>query len=256
MSFGSRLFYLLGVPKEIGGATPVVVCIHGISRNVQEHFRAFAPLAATSGCLLLVPLFDANAYPDYQRLGAPGNCERADLSLIKLLSCLNSRFNLPERAIHLFGHSGGAQFVHRFVMAHPERVARYAISAPGWYTFPDESLDYPYGLAHAPVQRGRLRPADFLRIEGIVFVGSGDRRSGRNLRRNPVVDSHQGAHRLDRAVRWTGAMNARARSMGLAEPLRLRQLQDAAHSFSGLVRRGRLHEQVWEFLINSPGTDA
>jgi pimeloyl-ACP methyl ester carboxylesterase len=251
-SFGSGLRYMLGVPKYISEDTPVVACIHGIRRNVQEHFQAFAPLAQQAGWLLVVPLFAADAFPDYQRLGRPGKGGRADLRLIELISRLYERFELPEGPIHLFGHSGGGQFAHRFAMAHPGRVARYAVSAPGWYTFPVESLDYPYGLARAAAQCEPLRPPDFLKIRGAVFVGTADYRSGRNLRRNPLVDQHQGAHRLERARRWTSAMNARARQMGLAEPLRLQQLEDGAHSFSGLVRRNRLHERVWGFLTNSP----
>jgi pimeloyl-ACP methyl ester carboxylesterase len=251
-SFGPGLRYLLGVPKYISEETPVVACIHGILRNVQEHFQAFAPLAERAGWLLVVPLFAADAFPDYQRLGRPGRGGRADLRLIELISYLCDRFELPERPIHLFGHSGGGQFGHRFVMAHPDRVARYAVSSPGWYTFPDESLEYPYGLARAAAQCAPLRLSDCLRIRGAVFVGTADYRSGRHLRRNPTVDHHQGPHRLERARRWTHAMNARAREMGLAEPLQLRQLPNGAHNFRGLVRTNRLHERAWEFLTNSP----
>jgi pimeloyl-ACP methyl ester carboxylesterase len=255
LSFEPGLRYLLGVPRELNEAQPIVVCIHGIRRNVQEQFRAFAPLAEQAGWLLLVPLFAADSFPDYQRLGRPGRGGRADLSLIELIAHLNSRFSLPERAIHLFGHSGGAQFVHRFVMVHPHHVARYAISAPGWYTFPDESLFYPCGLARGAAQGELLCASDFLRIQGAVFVGTDDCRRGRNLRRNPSVDIQQGDHRLERAMRWTSAMNARAREMGLREPLKLHRLQDGAHNFSGLVRRNRLHEHVWEFLTSSAETD-
>lgn len=255
LSFEPGLRYLLSVPKELNEATPVVVCIHGIRRNAQEQFRAFAPLAEQAGWLLLVPLFAADAFPDYQRLGRPGRGGRADLALIELIAHLNLRFSLPERAIHLFGHSGGAQFAHRFVMVHPRHVARYAISAPGWYTFPEESLAYPCGLARGAAQGELLRPSDFLRIQGAVFVGSADCHRGRNVRCNPTVDTQQGVHRLERAMRWTRAMNARAREMGLREPLKLQLLQDGAHNFGGLVRRNRLHEHVWEFLTSSAETD-
>lgn len=247
---------LLGIPKEVSDGTRIAVAVHGVSRNAREHFAAFAPLADQANWMLVVPLFDEDSFPDYQRLGRPGKGGRADLSLIGALSLLCARLGLPERPICLFGHSGGAQFAHRFAMAHPGRVARYAISAPGWYTFPDDALDYPYGLAQVPASFGTLRPADFLRIPGAVFVGGGDCRDGRTLRRNAVVDSHQGDHRQERAMRWTRAMNGKARAMGLAEPLRLEQVHDAAHSFSGLVRRGRLHERVWEFLTASEETAA
>ncbi len=253
---GGDLPCLLGVPREPNAATRIAVAVHGISRNAREHFGAFAPLAELKEWVLLAPLFDAESFPDYQRLGRPGKGRRADLSLIEALSLLRLRFGLPEHPIYLFGHSGGAQFAHRFAMAHPARVARYAISAPGWYTFPDESLDYPYGLARAPESFATLRTDDFLKIPGVVFVGCGDNRNGRTLRRNPMVDANQGEHRLERAARWIGAMNAKARAMGLAEPVTLQRLEDAAHSFSGLVRRGRLHERAWRFLTDSKEIEA
>src|ERR671922_157281 len=169
------LRYLIRVPEEINEATPVVACIHGIRRAAQAHFQAFAPLAGQAGWLLLVPLFAAEAFPDYQRLGRPGKGRRADLALIGLLAQLKSSLSLRVEALRLYGHSGGAQFVHRFAMAHPDRVARYALSAPGWYTFPDDSLEYPYGLAAAAAQGIRLHLGDFLAIPGAVFVGSADR---------------------------------------------------------------------------------
>src|SRR5256885_13162852 len=64
---------------------------------------------------------------------------------------------------------------HRFVMVHPHHVARYAISAAGWYTFPDESLGYPCGLARGAARGELLRLSDSLRIQGAVFVASADR---------------------------------------------------------------------------------
>ncbi len=251
LDFGPGLRCLLGVPDRIDASTPLFACVHGVRRNAQEHFGAFAPLARRVGWLLIAPRFDAEVFPDYQRLGRPGKGARADLSLIDLVSRLSARFSLPDRPFYLFGHSGGGQFAHRFVMAHPDRVERYAVSAPGWYTFPDETLRYPYGLAQVAAQCEPMQPAAFLKIPGAVFVGTGDYRSGRHLRCNPTVDRNQGPHRLERARRWTSAMNARARQMGLAEPLELHQLEGGAHCFGGLMRRNRLHEHAWRFLTGA-----
>ena len=251
--FGSGLRCLLQAPTRAAHDAPVLVAVHGISRNAQDHFDAFAPLAAAAGWLLVAPLFDAETFPDYQRLGRPGKGERADLFLLALLAQLASQYAVRDRALHLFGHSGGAQFVHRFVMAHPERVARYAISAPGWYTFPDAALNYPRGLAYAPIDTGLQPPQAFLKVPGCVFVGNRDCRRGPNVRRTAPLDADQGMHRLERAQRWTAAMNAQARTLGLAEPMQLQQLPDAGHSFKGLVRRADLNRHAWRFLSASNG---
>ena len=253
---GPALPFLLGVPASVDPATPVAVCVHGVTRNADRHFDAFAPLADAARWMLLVPTFGADDYPDYQRLGQCGRGPRADLSLIELLRQIRSRFGLLEQAIHLFGHSGGAQFVHRFAMAHPSRVARYAISAAGWYTLPDATLKYPYGTLGAPFAGDAVALDAFLAIPGIVFVGARDRNDGPTLRRNEALDRQQGASRVDRAQRWQRAVNRRALEAGLDTRLGLRQLDDCAHSFSGLVRRARLHELAWQFLSEPRRIDA
>lgn len=247
--FGPGLRYALQRPQEPGPDTPVFVAIHGISRNAPDHFNAFAGLAHSRRSILVAPLFDAAGFPDYQRLGRRGFGRRADLALIALVDDVLASCGLQGLKLHLFGHSGGAQFTHRFVMAHPQRVARYAISAAGWYTFPDESTDYPYGLREPPDGLDISRQRPFLSVKGCVFVGMRDQRRGASLRQRERVDAQQGTTRIERATRWTAAMNSRARALGLAEPLELRRLPDTGHSFGGLVRRAGLHEQAWEFLL-------
>ncbi|HMA30796.1 MAG TPA: alpha/beta hydrolase [Casimicrobiaceae bacterium] len=246
-----RLRYALEMPAQPGAGTPVVVAVHGISRNASDHHAAFAGLAQSRGAILVVPLFEAAEFRDYQRLGRDGRGQRADLALLSLIDGVLSSRGLSGRRFHLFGHSGGAQFAHRFVMAHPERVARYAISAAGWYTFPDDSQDFPYGLRHPPSGIDMSRQRLFLSVPGRVFVGMRDQRRGTSLRQHERVDAEQGRTRIERATRWTAAMNARAQALDLRPPLDLRQLPGSGHSFGGLVRRAALHEQVWAFLLES-----
>ena len=45
---------------------------------------------------------------------------------------------------YLFGHSAGAQFVHRLLLMVPDgRYAALVAANAGWYTVPDKSIDYP-----------------------------------------------------------------------------------------------------------------
>jgi len=49
----------------------------------------------------------------------------------------------------MFGHSAGAQFVHRYITFMPQGHLRAAVAAnSGWYTLPDQTLKLPYGLKH------------------------------------------------------------------------------------------------------------
>ena len=75
---------------------------------------------------------------------------------------------------HVFGYGAGGRFALRYAMAHPERVAACAFAAAGWYTHPDPTSRYPYGLAGdaLPV---RFVPERFLRVPMLALVGEGDR---------------------------------------------------------------------------------
>lgn len=238
-------------PAPEPGTRSVLVAVHGVRRQALDQFAAFSAWAGRRRCHLLVPLFDPIHYPDYQRLGRPGHGHRADLHLIALLGDLAQRFDFDADDLLLFGHSGGAQFVHRFVMAYPDMVRRYALSAAGWYTFPDETADFPMGTSHLPAGFPAFVARRFLRVRGRVFVGQREHPQSPLLRRNESLDAVQGCDRLDRARRWVEAMRIAARAHALPGPLSLEELPGAAHSFRGLVRRAGLADRVGAFLLPS-----
>lgn len=246
----------LDLSARPGPDTFILVSVHGVHRRAQEHLDAFGPPIRAMGGCLCTPLFARDRFPDYQRLGRPGRGLRADLALLDALRQRLHACGLAGAKIHLFGHSGGGQFVHRFVMAHPESVASYALSAPGWYTFPDEGIAYPKGLAAPPPGIAALQPDRFLRVPGCVFVGANDTRHGPTLRRQEDIDCQQGGTRLERARRWVNAMNRSAVERGLQEPLRIYELAGAGHSFQGLVRRAHLQDKVLHFLTQHTGEAA
>jgi pimeloyl-ACP methyl ester carboxylesterase len=113
--------------------------------------------------------------------------------------------------IYLFGCSGGAQFTHRYTMAHPQRVARAVVASAGWFTFPDSGIAYPYGIGQrgSPSRGLRFDPEEFLRVPIAVFVGDRDSTSA-SMRHNEMVDAKQGMTRFDRARTWVEAMRAAA----------------------------------------------
>jgi pimeloyl-ACP methyl ester carboxylesterase len=215
---------------------PCLVAVHGISRNDDEILEHFAPIADRYGAVLVVPRFGAERFPDYQRLGRHG--PEADRALLRLLDRLEAGGVIGPGRVRLFGHSGGAQFVHRFVMAHPERVARYVASAAGWYTLPDPSLAFPDGIGRC-AQRPDLafHPDAFLAVPGHVLVGMRDVSAGPSLRRSGTLDAAQGGTRLERARHFVAVMSRAAEARGLAPPLRLSTIADAAHRFRRLAHR-------------------
>jgi poly(3-hydroxybutyrate) depolymerase len=201
-----------------------------------------------------VPLFEAPHFDDYQRLGRARLGSRADRALEEAVAEVGRITGARTDRVFLFGYSGGAQFVHRFVMAHPDRVASAAVSSAGWYTFPNAGLPYPLGIGSTTGLPGvGFDPEAFLRVPILVTVGARDTERAASLRQSDEVDHQQGQTRAERARRWVVAMQEAARSRNISAAIELRELPGADHSFSGNMERARLGEIVFEHLFDSTG---
>jgi pimeloyl-ACP methyl ester carboxylesterase len=232
------LDYLSYCPATARDDAPLLVAVHGYTRNASEQIERFIPLCEAAGVVLAAPHFDARRYSDYQRLGLRG--KRADYAIDALIAELRLSLGMLLGRVALFGFSGGGQFVHRTVMAHPNRFTSAAIAAPGWYTFPSREHAYPLGIRSTRRRLGlRMRPEAFLRVPLLVAVGErDDDERAENLRRERALDAQQGTSRLERATRWVSAMQAAATAHGCAPRVRLALIPNAAHSFADCMDNG------------------
>jgi len=237
------------VPESAVKGAPVLVAVHGISRNAHQQAVVFSSLCDARGAVLLVPVFTKEQHKDYQRLGRKGRGPRVDLLLHRYLSEVALLCGADVTQIRLFGFSGGAQFAHRYLLAHPHRVARAVVAASGWYTFPDRMRRYPYGLRMGRSLQGvHFSPEQFLRVPIKVLIG--DRDTGAtNLRSIPHLDEQQGANRVERARRWVAAMRAAASAYGLRRRVSLTEVPGIDHSFSAFCERGELVDLVERSLF-------
>lgn len=247
--------YFLYVPSSAPDARRLFITVHGISRNAREHARRFAKFAEAQGVVVVAPRFAAARYPDYQRLGRVGRGEHAGAALHDIVEEVALLTAIDDGQLFLFGYSGGAQFVHRFVMAYPGRVARYAVAAAGWYTFPDKEQRYPMGIKRSRSQGNmRFRASRFLHIPALVVVGERDTVQNGKLRETPRVVAHQGPSRLERGRLWVQAMNEAARERGLATRFEFAVLPDSRHLFKQCMRRGDMGQRVFDFLFDGEAT--
>jgi pimeloyl-ACP methyl ester carboxylesterase len=241
--------YLVFVPRTGAAEAPVLVSVHGISRNAHDQARVFASTCDERGVVLLVPIFTPERHRDYQRLGRRGRGERTDLVLNECLAEVALLTGAATAQIGLFGFSGGAQFAHRYLMAHPERVARAVFAAAGWYTFPDDQQRFPYGIRPARSLRGvTFNPEKFLRVPIEVLIGERDV-DMTNLRRTERTNRQQGQTRLERARNWVAAMRAASNVFGIGSQIELTVVPDVDHSFDRFCRDGALVDRVFTSLF-------
>lgn len=242
--------YYLYVPKRGGRHAPILVTVHGISRNARAHARQFSALADKYNAVIVAPKFNKERYPTYQRLGLSG--ERADLALQRIVAEVSALTGANLQQLYLFGYSGGGQFVHRYAMAYPHQVTAIAIGAAGWYTLPDANRRYPYGIApNEKLPDLHFDASQFLRIPACVLVGDEDVERDPALRVSAKLDAQQGISRLERGQRWIEAMREAADRHGLDTPYQFITLPNAGHSFSRSVRHGGMVEHALTWLFDT-----
>lgn len=248
--------YLVYVPSSAGPGAPIFVAVHGLACNPHELARVFSGLCEKAGVVLLAPIFTTEQHADYQRLGRLGRGVRADLALDRCVAEVAALTGADAKQIHLFGYSGGAQFAHRYLMAHPHRVVRAVVTSAGWYTFPDIRRRFPYGIRpHRKLPGVRFDPVEFLRVPVTVLVGERDVGDAR-LRSTQRLNEQQGANRLQRARNWVAAMQAAAVAHGYEPHATCTEVPETDHSFKRFCERGALVQRVFAALFEASAASA
>jgi len=243
--------YYLYIPLSCRSNAPVFISVHGIKRRAKDHVRHFAPFAERYGCIVIAPYFPEKRFNGYQYLGINGKGERADWILDNIIAEVVTLTGANSNKLYMFGYSGGAQFVSRYTMLYPHRVARIALAAPGWYTFPDPLLDYPLGIKR--IQGHSELGFDLMKILSIptcVLVGEKDTLRDKHLRKSRNIDQQQGINRLERSKRWVKFMLASARANNLKTQYDFRMLPDSGHSFMECMQNGAMGSHVFTFLFD------
>jgi len=245
----SPIEYFVYIPLSYQDDGKVLYTIHGITRNAHEHIEGFSGQAEKHGTILVAPLFSKEHFPRYQQLGTSAQQDRADMAFDHILQDVHEWLEITPAPMRLFGFSGGGQFLHRYAMFYPKRVARMVLTAPGWYTFPDPDRKYPYGIKSTnewPHLKFSLEK--FLQIPTMVLTGEEDDLRDSVLNRAREIDSFQGFDRIERAERWVSANRNLARSYGIVSDFRFEMVPNASHAYESYMGHPPFAEQVFDFL--------
>lgn len=246
----SQTEYFVYVPQEPSAEQRILYTIHGISRNAEEHIQGFSAQAERYGAIVIAPLFSQESFPRYQQLGTSVNLERADMAFDHVLQDAHEWLGIPPVPMRMFGFSGGGQFLHRYAMFYPKRVARMVLAAPGWYTFPDPERKYPYGIKSTrDWPQLKIGIDRFLQIPTLVMVGEDDDLRDKDLNKTREIDCFQGLNRVERAERWTAAARGLGRAYDLPADFRLENIPNACHAYQSYLAHPSFAEQVFAFLF-------
>jgi hypothetical protein len=154
----------------------LIVAVHGSGRGASDYRAAFADFADTHRCAVLCPLFPmgvkGDGYADGYKNLVEGDI-RYDQILLSMVGDFEEASNREFPKFHLFGFSGGGQFVHRFFYACPERLRTVSIGSPGAMTRIDAQHDWWFGTRNFQAIFGR--PLDFEQMRRVkVHMVAGD----------------------------------------------------------------------------------
>jgi hypothetical protein len=206
-----RVFYY--IPQAVQPDMPIVFVLHGAERNAMEYRNALVNKAEEKGFILVVPEFSEVNFPDvngyqigniYQNGDAPSAAtlnseEQWALSVIEpLFSYVKVQTKSNRTTYEMIGHSGGAQFVHRFLLLKPQaRSNKIVVSAAGWYTATENEVNFPYGFKNSLLETTNIN--SILSKKVFVQVGTSDNSATTTSIRRDSLANRQGAHRLARA---------------------------------------------------------
>ncbi|MFI4963798.1 MAG: hypothetical protein ACHP9T_00385 [Caulobacterales bacterium] len=175
----------------------------------QANVRAWSRFAQQDHVMIVAPVLGGSNFLDFRTLS--GRLIDPD-TFVNALVDGPARRAMPDSdgkfCIH--GHSAGAQFVARYVVANPNRIECAILSAPSTYAMPTLSLAWPFGMAPARDARGRSAPSERSWTAAAtgapidVLVGS------RDVETRPPAPGQTGASRLDRGRAWVKGMQALA----------------------------------------------
>lgn len=140
--------YLVYTPKGMAERAKRrwLVSVHGTWGNPELHIRLAKDDADRHGLMVLAPHFDYGQYSWFGMFNLRNGKTRPDRRILEILREA-SRGGPVEPRLLLFGHSEGGQFVHRFVLAHPDRVDRAVAAGSGMLVRPDPATPFPTGTA-------------------------------------------------------------------------------------------------------------
>lgn len=187
----------------------IIFVMHGVLRDAKQYCHHWAKHARRFNVLVVCPEFNMKFFPntwDYN-VGAMHKGRPREDSSFMAIERIFEIFNhsgVRRKGYHMYGHSAGSQFAHRFTMFMPKSchlVSTIAANA-GWYTLPirDAEHKFPYSLSRAPwsVNEKQLQLAFSRRL--CILLGQEDK-SMTFLRRTPAAEL-QGSNRFERGMNF------------------------------------------------------
>jgi len=225
-------------PAVFSPATPILFVHHGDLRNGGDFRDFWLPLVDQAGLLAIVPEFSEASFPGpaWYSLGnrsddggrtKPRKQWTFDIPR-RIFAALRAQGLTTQHRYGLFGHSSGAQFVHRSIsLGFRDAVAAAVTANAGTYTMPDLGIPFPYGLGGTGLDETALRHSLIFPLA--VFAGTADidTSSPHFPKDEPAI--RQGPTRFARAHGYVAAARRASEALGVPCAWTITDVPDVGH---------------------------
>ena len=198
------VFYHL--PKTIDNDTKVLFVVHGNTRNADDYLNTWIRLTKDKNIAIFAPHFKRSSFISFNTLQMSTSNGKirtnTDLylnnSIDTLFKYIKAKFKLTDKLYDIYGHSAGAQFVHRYLLMSDNPSVNKAVAAnAGWYTFLN-GADFPYGVKSPPISLSDSNVKKFLSMDLHILIGSNDTDVNSSINKSKGAQN-QGLNRYQRA---------------------------------------------------------
>jgi pimeloyl-ACP methyl ester carboxylesterase len=223
-----------------------IIVLHGLQRDADRYLAQWVPQAEAANLLLIAPEFARAKFPTVASYnwgnvvsedGVPNPPEAWTFGVIdRVWDAVRAHTGTTREGFALFGHSAGAQFVHRYLLlAETSRAEAIITANAGSYTMPVRDVAFPFGLAGLDVPDARLAAA-FARPVTVLLGADDVDPNHRSIPRQPGAIA-QGPHRMARGMRFYAEARAAAARLGVPFRWRLETVPGVGHDNGGMARR-------------------
>ncbi len=241
-------------PDDWEETDPIFIAFSGFNRNAAGYVKRLAAPAEKFRMLVVCPDFTAEKYPGAAWYQEGHMIDRDDVGGV-IQPKESWTFGAVDRVtdfvreaagakgkIYLFGHSAGGQFMHRYSLFAEQPTADLIICAnSGWFTMPDETVPFPYGLQGLPYAETDLARA--LARKVLLLMGGNDISREKPFRDTPEADA-QGLNRMERCQNYFRMAEAAAHRLAVPFAWRCAVIEGAAH------QGGKMAEGAMELLCD------
>ena len=159
---GDPVDVIVYIPTGADKNTDILMVIPGASRDTQRFHASWLSLAKEDTFVVVTIGARKKYFPDELSYNAGGVVDGSGAIIKnekwlfnvveKVFDKVKMKHGLQTERFHLFGHSAGGGFVHRYMLLMPNAPVVKAVAAnPAFVTLPNQKESYPFGLKNISI---------------------------------------------------------------------------------------------------------